>query len=487
MKVEKENASFRYMGLADYMESKIKAGVYKSGEKLPSIRNLRKRTGLSITTVHQAYLELENRGVAEPRPKSGYYVRPLLKNIMPAPELEKHEASPRKVSVGDLFRNIVTDMSDPGLIQLGGACPSPELFPYKDLAKTIRGNSASYLKYGVATYENPEGNPELRRQIARRALAPDTGVGLDENEIVTTNGCMDAIHLCLRATTSPGDVVAVESPTFHGFLQLLEDLNLYALEVPSDPKEGIDLDQLEKALEANRVKAGLFVPNFQNPLGSLMPEANKKRLVEMFADRGIPVIEDGIYRELYFGDHRPRTLKYFDKGRNGPVLLLFFQVSRSRPARGMDHSREIPGQDRPPEAKYRDKLRDLEPSHGGAISEDRSVRPPFAKTANSAEMPGRGPADGNRPAFPRRNESHRPGRWTRGLGSPAILGGQLRNIQPGEKCGRGRSYGAFVLHTETLPELHSIELRQPVDPGIGKGDRAAGGNCREHIEQKPVI
>ncbi len=353
MKVAKENATFRYVGLADYMESKIMAGVYKSGEKLPSIRKLRKSTGLSITTVHQAYLELEKRGVAEPRPKSGYYVRPLLKNIMPAPELEKHEAAPRKVSVGDLFRNIVADMSDPGLIQLGGACPAPELFPYKDLAKTIRGNAASYLKYGVATYEKPEGNPELRRQIALRALAPDTGVGLDENEIVTTNGCMEAIHLCLRATTSPGDVVAVESPTFHGFLQLLEDLNLYALEVPSDPKDGIDLDELERALEANPVKAGLFVPNFQNPLGSLMPEVNKERLVEMFAEREIPVIEDGIYRELYFGSSRPRTLKYFDRA--GKVLYCS-SFSKSL-APGLRVGWTIPG-------KYRDNIVRLKLSTG---------------------------------------------------------------------------------------------------------------------------
>ncbi len=312
------SGNFRYLHLADYMESKIMAGVYKAGEKLPSIRKLRSHTGLSITTVYQAYIELEKRGVAEPRRKSGYYVRPLLQDIMPAPDLEKHEASPRKVSVNFLFHDIVADMSNPEFLHLGGASPVPELFPCKALANAVRGNPERVLKYGLSTYENPVGAPELRRLIAQRALGAESGVAVDEEEIVVTNGCMEAIHLCLRAVAEPGDAVAVESPTFHGFLQLLEDLNLFALEIPTDPKDGVDLDLLEKALDENRVKAGLFVPNFQNPLGSLMPEPNKRRLVEIFNRRNVPIIEDGVYRELYFENERPRTLKSFD--RDGMVL-----------------------------------------------------------------------------------------------------------------------------------------------------------------------
>jgi len=132
-------------------------------------------------------------------------------------------------------------------------------------------------------------------------------------EIVITNGAMEALNLCLQAVTAPGDVVAVESPTFYAALEALERLQLKAVEVATNPRTGIDLDSLTAVLDRHAVKACWFMPSFQNPLGSLMPEENKRALVELLAARGIPMIEDDVYGELYHGARKPAPAKAFDR------------------------------------------------------------------------------------------------------------------------------------------------------------------------------
>jgi DNA-binding transcriptional MocR family regulator len=130
---------------------------------------------------------------------------------------------------------------------------------------------------------------------------------------------MEALHLCLRAVAVAGDTIAVESPSYYGILQLIESLGMRVLEIPGNPGTGLDLDFLETSLRQHRVKACLAVPTFSNPLGALMPDDAKKSLVRMLAQREIPLIEDDIYGDLFFGEVRPRPAKAFD--RDGLVML----------------------------------------------------------------------------------------------------------------------------------------------------------------------
>ena len=133
-----------------------------------------------------------------------------------------------------------------------------------------------------------------------------------------TSGCIEALNICLRAVTSRGDIVAVESPTYFGILSILESLGLRVLEIATDPREGVDLGALQTALRKYRVSACLFMTNFHNPLGSCMPEGKKKELVNLLAKKEIPLIEDDIYGDLPFGLRRPPAAKSFD--RKGLVL-----------------------------------------------------------------------------------------------------------------------------------------------------------------------
>jgi DNA-binding transcriptional MocR family regulator len=265
---------------------------------------------VSISTSLKAYYTLEDRGLIEARPQSGYYVRIQPRQLPSEPKRSAPRASAQKVEISDFITGIYESINDPNIIPFGVAAPSEALLPIGKLNRLIasisRRETANLHKYEFAA-----GNEELRRQIARRAI--DSGGTTSPEEIVITYGCLEALNLCLRAVANPGDTIAVESPTYFGVLQIIECLNMKVLEIPTDPREGVCLDLLESSLKKNNVKACLFMPTFHNPLGTCMTEANKKRLVEMLARMEIPLIEDDMYGDLHYGPQRPRTCKSFDK------------------------------------------------------------------------------------------------------------------------------------------------------------------------------
>ena len=149
--------------------------------------------------------------------------------------------------------------------------------------------------------------------------ARDWGVGLTADEIIITHGCIEAVNLCLRAVAKPGDVIALESPTYFGLLQIIESLGMKALEIPTHPRNGISLEAIALAVQREKVKACIVMPNVSNPLGSTMPDAAKKRLVRMLAEHDIPLIEDGVYSALHFSATPPFAAKAYDK--KGMVML----------------------------------------------------------------------------------------------------------------------------------------------------------------------
>lgn len=305
-----------YEQLADEITRQIDAGTFRPGERIPSVRQTSKQKSVSVTTVLQAYHLLEDRGLIEARPQSGYFVRSLPRTGMPQPEVTAPPLDPQHISVDDLMMRLLQDMKDPGLVQFGAGIPSPDLLPTQKLNR-ILGVIARNAEIPHHLCGYPEGAEELRVQIAQRAFL--AGCSLTPDELIITNGCTEAMNLALRAVCRPGDLVAIESPTYFGVLQMLEAEGLRALEIPTHHATGMSLAALRFALDHHRVSAVLIVTNFNNPLGSLMPDENKRELVEMLAERQIPLIEDDLLGELYFGRQRPTAAKAYD--RQGWVML----------------------------------------------------------------------------------------------------------------------------------------------------------------------
>jgi DNA-binding transcriptional MocR family regulator len=308
--IGKMKKGFRYRQLVEEIEYKIMNGTYHPGERLPSIRKLRGQSNLSISTISRAYMELETMGLVEARPKSGYYVAPVALNTLRVPRLKKLSYPPKHVKLSSMINSVISAISNPHMLPLGSTVTDTELLPFKYFNRILKNISHTELKSMIA-YSLSEGYPELRRQIALRTVGVLEGITPDD--VVITNGCMEAVALSLLTITEPGDTVAIETPTNFGFLQLLKELGLLVMEVPTDPQYGVDLDELKIIFNSTRIKVCLFIPNFHNPLGAIMPDARKKSLVELINEYEVPVIEDDISSELYFVGQRPMPLKAFDR------------------------------------------------------------------------------------------------------------------------------------------------------------------------------
>jgi DNA-binding transcriptional MocR family regulator len=309
-------AGHLYQALAARVAEAIVAGALRAGDRLPSVRRLSTQHRVSIATAVQAYRHLENQRLIEARPKSGYFVlgKPL---ALAEPATSAPPAAARFVGVNQLVMEVMECARDGDFVPLGAACPDPELFPNDRLLRLMHSEGRRKPQL-MGAYAMTTGNDKLRGMIARRSL--EFGCRLNPDEILVTNGCIEALNIALRAVARSGDTVALESPTYFTLLQIIESLGMKALEIPTHPREGMSIDALDLATQKpGAVKAVLSIPNFHNPLGSLMPDENKARLVQLCEARGIPLIEDDIYGEIHFAEARPRVAKAWD--RSGNVLL----------------------------------------------------------------------------------------------------------------------------------------------------------------------
>lgn len=298
-----------YERVAESMLGMIRAGTFRPGDRVPSVRKLSRDLHVSVSTVVDAYRLLESRGVIHSRPQSGFFVRARLTELAPELPVTRPKPVPSSFADEDLVIRVLHDSANPRLIQFSAGVPNPEVLP---LARLNRALTAATRKYKTRAhgYDFVPGWKPLREQIAQRLIA--SGCTLSPDEILTTCGCQEALSLALRAICKPGDVVAIESPTYYGLLQALELQGLRALEIPTDPRDGLMLDELESLLAQHPVRAILVTPNFGNPLGSLMPEESKRRLTHLAARFETPVIEDDIYGELAFSGRRPSSLMAHD-------------------------------------------------------------------------------------------------------------------------------------------------------------------------------
>lgn len=305
----------RYENLATLLAQRIEQGLYRHGEKLPSVRKLSQEHGVSISTVQQAYQVLENLQLITPQPRSGYFVAPR-KSQPPVPAMTRPVQRPVEITQWDEVLTLLDARGDKDIITFGGGTPDitqPTLKPlWREMSRLVQHNQQDVLSYDVL-----QGRCELREQISRLML--DGGSVVEVDDIIITSGCHGALTVALLSVCKPGDIVAVESPCYYGTMQLLRGFDIKAIEIPTDPETGISVEALELALEQWPIRGVILVPNCNNPQGFIMPEARKKAVLALAQRYDIVIFEDDIYGELATEYPRPRTIKSYDI--DGRVLL----------------------------------------------------------------------------------------------------------------------------------------------------------------------
>lgn len=304
---------YLYTSIAGNIENKIVKGVLKIGDKLPSLRVISRENGASISTILQAYYVLESKGLIEARPQSGYFVTHCTRLLPRMVATSKPNNNFDDNDIDTIITRVYAEMGTKDNLTFSLGTPAQVLLPVAKLNKAII-QAVRKLDGCGTSYEPVAGNTRLRRQIARHSYTWDSN--LVEEDIITTAGCMNALANCLISLATKGDTIAVESPVYFGIIQLAKSLGLNILELPTNAQTGVEIEALEKALKNNQIKLCLLVSNFSNPIGSCMPDEHKKKVVQLMEHFNIPLIEDDLYGDVYFGSHRPKSLKTFDESGN---------------------------------------------------------------------------------------------------------------------------------------------------------------------------
>lgn len=300
--------NFKYQIFTSVIEEQIKNGILVSGVRLPSVREIKEKYQLSTTSVQSGYDYLVMKGWVENRPRSGFFV-----------SIKTHEKIPENsLKFLPIVRNSgfdekvkLTSKSNKSLEQISfnTAAPNDLLVPQKlilrKMQEVIRKKGASILRYYPAN-----GSEILRNQIALRARK--LGCKVNAEQLIITDGALQALYIALASVTQSGDVVAVESPCVFSVLELISNLKLKIIEIPVHYKDGFDVNYLKDVLIENNIRAIVLTPNFHNPTGILMPDEAKKELASIAKKNEIPIIENDIYGDLYFDGERPSTICNFD-------------------------------------------------------------------------------------------------------------------------------------------------------------------------------
>jgi DNA-binding transcriptional MocR family regulator len=312
---------YKYEVVKGNIVSAVESGALLPGDRIPSLRDMSKKSQVSITTVMKAYLELEREGRLESRPQSGFYVRPNCRGIA-APRISSPELKPTRLDSFHFQFNVLNAMADSSIVPLGAATPATELLPLTELTRLSRQAANGHENaYG---YEEITGNRKLRAQIAYHML--EAGISAHMDDIIVTNGATEALYIALSILAGPGDTVAVESPCYFGYLHILETLGIDVLEIPTHPESGIEIDALQKALDAYEIKACILQPNFNNPFGCLTPDDKKNEIADLLASRNVSLIEDDIVGDLPFSGVRPHAITSFSNKVDSVFISSFSKM-----------------------------------------------------------------------------------------------------------------------------------------------------------------
>lgn len=310
-----------YRQLAEQLRRRILSGELPPGTRLPAERRLAAMLGVNRSTVVNAYRELAAEGLI-----AGHVGRGTV--VVDAYRSAGERVAAQGISWPHVFAPLAARLYDPALedamvaatrpdvISLATGQPAPECYPIAAvrqlLDEALHREGPHLLQYCPS-----EGYPPLRQAIA--TWSQQAGIRCTAEQVLVVSGSQQGLYLVARALLEPGDLVAVESPTYVGALQVFRALGAHLLPIPVD-EYGMRVSVLEQALQHRRPKLIYTLPTFQNPSGATLTLERRRRLLDVAARAGIPVVEDDPYRELWYDEPPPPPLAALDEA--GVVISL---------------------------------------------------------------------------------------------------------------------------------------------------------------------
>lgn len=300
--------AYKFEVFTAVIEKNIQEGIFKPGHKLPSVREIKEQYQISISTVQNGFEHLMIAGLVVSVPKSGYYVSSQINTG------KKHKKPKQTIVVRDaIFKNhlaLTTSLRMGRKIsEFNVAAPGDLLIPQKLILRTMQ-QVIRQQGVGLLRYYPSDGFPTLKENIIKRASSYQTIISPEE--LMITDGALQALYIALSSVCDKGDVIAIESPCVFSVLEVIRVLRLKVIEIPTDPMNGFDVDLFKEACQKNAVKAVIVTPNFHNPTGILLTDDQKLMLVAISLQYNVAIIENDIYGDLNFQGYRPTTLKRFD-------------------------------------------------------------------------------------------------------------------------------------------------------------------------------
>ena len=299
--IDRERDVPLYQQIIDALQARIRDGKLPTGTKLPTVRELAESLGVTRLTVHNAYRQLKRDGWIESTVGRGTFVR-----ASPQPKTLQAIAGD-EISPDQIIRQVWDVETSVGVRNFAYAHPDLALFPQDDFWRSLASFRSSSAK--LFPYACTQGEPELRIQLAQ--LAEARGMNVTAEDLLVTGGVTQGLSLVARALTEPGDLIAVEQPTYLGALQIAETHNLRTAGVPMD-EEGPRLDALERLIAQRRPRFFYTVPSFHNPTGRNMSPTRRHELLNLAERHQLPVVEDDIYGRLSYDNMPPPPLKRDD-------------------------------------------------------------------------------------------------------------------------------------------------------------------------------
>ncbi len=318
-----------YVQIRDQLRALVSSGELRAGDRIPASRELANQLGVHRTTVANAYAELEADGLIQGHVGRGTFILGTTKPaaITPPPPAHNGHGGVRWESLfaderGEEALSRLCPATLPNAISFLNARPPEELFPIEEFRSccntVLKRDGKTILQFGSA-----EGYAPLKEAV--RELLRRTGIHAADDEILITDGCQQSLDLLCKAFLRPGDTVVLENPTYPGAIAIFSGAHVRCVGVPvqtgmNGSEAGIELGALEAALLQNRVKLMVVTPDFQNPTGTTMPVAARRKLLELAGRHQVPVVEDHIYGGLWVRNSKVPSLKSLDRA--GVVIHL---------------------------------------------------------------------------------------------------------------------------------------------------------------------